>query len=194
MRHTGFVLVGGQSSRMGHDKALLPWRGTTLAQYVAAIVQEAAGAVALIGNPDRYSHLGYPVYADKTPGHGPIGGIATALAISNTEWSLVVGCDMPFLTVGPLRSLLDHAAVSDRKCVVPVGPSGPEPLCAVYHRDCLELIEKAIAASRLRMREIVRELPAALLTGMDPESFANLNTPEDFEAFSQAWTIPHSTT
>ena len=43
------------------------------------------------------------------------------------------------------------------------------------------------------MRDVVRELPALLVNGIDPKSFANLNTPEDFEAFSRAWTIPHST-
>ncbi|MGA2599298.1 MAG: molybdenum cofactor guanylyltransferase [Bryobacteraceae bacterium] len=193
MRHAGFVLVGGHSSRMGRDKALLPWRRTTLAQHVAQAVQEAATSVALIGDPSSYSHLGYPVCADDTPGNGPAGGIATALAISEAEWSLIVGCDMPFITAEPLRMLLQEAAKTDRKCVVAAGPSGPEPLCAVYHRDCLGPLKKAIAESRLRMRDIVRELPTLLVTGIDPESFANLNTPEDFEAFTRAWTIPHST-
>jgi molybdopterin-guanine dinucleotide biosynthesis protein A len=193
MPHAGFVLVGGHSSRMGRDKALLPWRGTTLAQHVARIVQDAAGTVALIGDPSRYSHLGHPVYPDDLPGRGPAGGIATALSVSEAEWSLIVGCDMPFIAAGPLRMLLRKAADTDRKCVVAAGPSGPEPLCAVYHRDCLVPLKKAIAESRLRMRDVVRELPALLVTGIDPKSFANLNTPEDFEAFSRAWTIPHST-
>src|SRR5271166_6149365 len=192
MRHAGFVLVGGQSSRMGRDKALLPCRGTTLAQHIAQVVQEAAGTAALIGDPSRYSHLGYRVYADDMPGRGPASGIVTALAISEAEWSLIVGCDMPFVNAQPLRLLLQEAAATQQKCVVPVGPGGPEPLCAVYHRDCLGLLKKAIAESRLRMRDIVRELPTLLVTGIDPESFANLNTPEDFEAFSRAWTIPHS--
>ncbi len=193
MRHTGFVLVGGRSSRMGRDKALLPWRGTSLAQHIAQVVQDAAAAAALIGDPALYGHLGYPVYADDMPGRGPAAGIATALSVSDADWSLIVGCDMPFITAEPLRMLLRKAAATDRKCVVAAGPSGPEPLFAVYHRDCLGPIKKAIAESRLRMRAIVRELPVLLVTGIDPDSFANLNTPDDFEAFSRAWTIPHST-
>jgi molybdopterin-guanine dinucleotide biosynthesis protein A len=185
MRHTGFVLVGGKSSRMGRDKALLPWRGSTLAEHIARVVEAAAGSVALIGDPFRYSHLGYLVYPDKAIGYGPIGGIAAALAVSPAEWSLVVGCDMPFLTEEPLRRLLGEAAGTDRRCVAAAGPTGLEPLCAVYHRDCLAQLENAISGSRFKMRDIVRELSALPVPGIDPSVFANLNTPEDFEAFSQ---------
>lgn len=181
---SGFVLVGGKSSRMGRDKALLPWNGITLAQHVAQTVAEATGSATLIGDPARYSGLGYPVYPDRLPGHGPISGVATALSISRDEWALVAGCDMPAISAGPLRLLVQEAAATHTRCIVPVGPSGPEPLCAVYHRDCLPAIEKAIAEGRFRMRDIVNELRASFFTSIDPACFANLNTPRDLEAFS----------
>lgn len=183
MRHTGFVLVGGKSSRMGRDKALLPWNGTTLAQHMAKVVAEAAGSAALIGDSAHYRSLGYPVFPDRFPGHGPISGIATALAISPAEWSLITACDMPILTAGTLRLLLDETAVTDRKCIIPLGPTGPEPSCAVYHRECLPALEAAISEARFRMRDVVTELDARYVAGIDPHCFANLNTPEDFEAF-----------
>lgn len=184
MPHAGFVLVGGKSTRMGRDKALLPWKQGTLAQHVARIVERVANPVALIGDPGQYNSLGYAVYPDRWPGRGPIGGVATALAVSPTEWCVVVGCDMPGLTADALDRLLREAGRSGARCVVPAGPTGPEPLCGVYHRECLPVLEKAIAEGRLKMRDAVTDLAPLLIAGMDPGWFANLNTPEEFEAFA----------
>ena len=64
------MLAGGKSSRMGRDKALLPFRGGALAGHVAATVAAAAGSAVLIGDPQKYGHLGYTVLADRKPGVG----------------------------------------------------------------------------------------------------------------------------
>jgi molybdopterin-guanine dinucleotide biosynthesis protein A len=184
MRHAGFVLVGGKSSRMGRDKALLPWNGTTLAQHTARIVAEACGTAALIGDPTRFGSLGYRVFADRFPGCGPIGGIVMALTVSDTEWSLVTGCDMPALSQETLKRLLAETARTDGEAIVPIGAGGPEPLCAVYHRACLPALEKAISEGRFRMRNVVNDLQPRFFAGIDPAEFANLNTPEDLHAFS----------
>ncbi len=184
MRHAGFVLVGGKSSRMGRDKACLAWDGGTLAQHAAQIVVGACGSAALVGDPARYGSLGYRVFADRFPGCGPMGGIATALSVSSAEWNLVIGCDMPALTSEALGLLLAEAARTDGKSILPLGAGGPEPLCAAYHRDCLPALEKAISEARLKMKDIVPELEPRFMAGFDPASFTNLNTPEDLEAFS----------
>jgi molybdopterin-guanine dinucleotide biosynthesis protein A len=183
MRHAGFVLVGGKSSRMGRDKALLPWNGTTLAQHAAGKVAEVCGSAALVGDPTRYGSLGYRVFADRFPGCGPIGGIVTALTESNAEWSLITGCDMPALSPETLLRLLAEIKPADRQSIVPLGTGGPEPLCAVYHRACLPKLEKAISEGRFRMREILSDLQPRFIAGFDAATFANLNTPEDLEAF-----------
>ena len=81
MQASGFVLAGGASKRMGQDKALLPYRGTTLVEHVAKTVREAAGSVALIGDPARLGQLGLPVFPDELPSCGPASGIYTALRV-----------------------------------------------------------------------------------------------------------------
>src|SRR5580692_8319484 len=145
MQRSGFVLAGGGSSRMGRDKAMLPYGGTTLVEHLARAVQDAARSVALIGDPGRYSNLGYPVYPDKFSGCGPLGGIYTALSVSSTDWNLIVACDMPAVTVDVLKVLLANAQESTGDCVVATGPTRePEPLCAVYHRRCLPVLARAI--------------------------------------------------
>jgi len=117
MQASGFVLAGGASKRMGRDKALLPFDGTTLVEHVAKIVCQAVGSapgsVALVGDPDRLSHLGLPVFPDELPGCGPLSGIYTALKITQTDWNVVVACDMPGVSADVLRALLRCAETAD---------------------------------------------------------------------------------
>jgi molybdopterin-guanine dinucleotide biosynthesis protein A len=171
---------------MGRDKALLPYRGTTLAEHLARTVQEAAGSVALVGDPARYGGLPYPVYRDKFPGCGPAGGIYTALTVSATDWNLIVACDMPGISVGVLKTLLDSAAASGaRNCVLAAGPSGaPEPLCGVYHRNCLPALERAIREKRFKMRDLVAEFEAQTQL-VDPGALTNVNTPAEWAKFEE---------
>jgi molybdopterin-guanine dinucleotide biosynthesis protein A len=185
MQRSGFVLAGGESSRMGRDKAMLPYRGTTLVEHLALAVQEAAGAVALVGDPVRYSGLGYPVYPDKFPGCGPLGGVYTALAVSSTDWNLIVACDMPGISVDVLRTLLDNVTESGRDCVIAMGPGGePEPLCAVYHRRCLPVLERAIREKRFKMRDLVKEFDTqARLVART--ALANVNTPTEWAEYEE---------
>ena len=91
---------------------------------------------------------------------------------------------MPAISSGALRLLLQETAGTDCQSIVPIGPTGPEPLCAIYHRGCLTALEKAIAEGRFRMRDIVNELRTCFFAGIDPACFVNLNTPDDFAAFA----------
>src|SRR5262249_48484694 len=111
-RAGGYVLVGGRSSRMGRDKALLPHHGLALAAGVAREVEHAAGQCALIGDPMRYQELGYPIIQDLYPGEGPLGGILTALSHSQSDWNIILACDMPRITHEFLTRLLDIASQS----------------------------------------------------------------------------------
>ena len=79
MSREGFVLAGGRSSRMGRDKAFLPWESRFLVQHVTDQVALAAGNVALIGDQERYSALRLDCFADLRPGLGPLAGIEAAL-------------------------------------------------------------------------------------------------------------------
>ena len=174
----GFVLAGGRSSRMGQDKALLPWKGSTLIESVAREVFRAAGNVTLIGSPERYGKLGFPVIPDKIEGCGPMGGLHAALSSSAAEWNLVVACDMPGVTCQLLEELLAAAEGSDGDALVPETPGGLEPLCAVYHARLLAAVEAAILSKLLKMHEFVSTIHAGLWHAKDPSVFRNLNTPE----------------
>ena len=180
----GYVLVGGRSSRMGRDKALLPHHGSALAASVAHEVERAAGQCVLVGDPARYEQLGYPVVADLYPGEGPLGGILTALHHTQAEWNVIVACDMPRVTAEFAGRLLDrtHGEVD---LVSPTGPSGRfEPLCAVYHRRCAAHIQPAFDRGVRKIAEAVEGL--RLETVLIPELtlLDNVNTPDDWARYA----------
>jgi molybdopterin-guanine dinucleotide biosynthesis protein A len=185
MRRAGFVLVGGRSTRMGRDKAWLPFRGMALAAHVASVVAEAAGSVALIGDPEKYGGLGFSVEPDHVRGCGPMGGLYTALSVTVADWNLVVACDMPGITVQTLNHLLDQIPASGSGCVVPVSAEGdPQPLCAAYHRGCLSAIKRAIEDKRFKMKDIIGELQPVLVAGVEPASLVNLNSPSEWSEYN----------
>lgn len=179
MHRAGYVLTGGLSSRMGEDKALLPFEGIPLALRVARIVEKAAGSVTLVGRAGRLSDLGLRVIEDQHPACGPLGGIHTALADTTAEWNLVTACDMPMLQPGFLRLLLDSGGEWD--AVMARNAQGrPEPLCAAYHRRCLAAVENALQAGTLKVTKAFESLNVRMLDVPRPEWVANANTPDDW--------------
>lgn len=185
MSRSGYVLAGGRSSRMGRDKALLPFRGRTLAQSIARAVELAAGSATFVGNPQLFAEAGYPAIPDLYPGEGPLGGILTALRHSSADWSLITACDMPELTEPFLRSLLETAEASHGDVLVPRGPSGRrEPLCAVYHRRARAHLEAAFGAGVRRIREALESVREVSYAVAEITPFQNVNTPEDWSGYA----------
>ena len=169
---------------MGRDKAYLPVSGSTLGARTAEQVRLAAGNVTLIGDPERYAALGYPVLADRYPGEGPLGGIITALAATEADWNLVVACDMPGLSAEFLQSLLDAAESKQLKIMVTEGQSGRcEPLCAVYHREAGETLEHAFAEGVRKVTSAFGELTVGVYRVAGMAQLRNLNTPEEWAGY-----------
>jgi molybdopterin-guanine dinucleotide biosynthesis protein A len=178
----GFVLVGGRSSRMGRDKALLPYRGTALATHIADAVAAAAGSATLVGDPDRYSTLGYPVIPDRRPGLGPLGGIEASLAANLAEWNLILACDMPEVEADFLASLIAAAAENRADCVIP-DTGRPQPLCAVYHARCREAVTAALDAGIRRVHDALRGLRIVQYPVAHHRRFQNVNTPHEWTPY-----------
>jgi len=178
----GYLLAGGQSSRMGRDKALLPVGNSTLAAHIAAQIREAAGNVTLIGPPEHYAHLGFPVIPDAIPGCGPLGGLLTALRSTSADWNLIVACDMPHLTAPFLVGLLNAAEGAAPDCLVAESHGRRHPLCAVYHRRVLAAAETAIDRKLFKMHDFIASLRTEAWPVLDPTLLRNVNTPADWEA------------
>lgn len=171
----GFVLVGGKSRRMGVDKALLPWANGVLAQHVAACVAQASGSAALVGDPARYSFLGYDCIPDLRPGLGPLSGLDAILAAKRAERNLVLACDTPQISVPHLQHLLEMPG----QCVVTQDETNRlHPLCAVYEFTCLPAIREALDNGHYKLLDVVAALHPVIVRY--PGTLVNLNTREDF--------------
>jgi molybdopterin-guanine dinucleotide biosynthesis protein A len=181
------VMAGGKSRRMGRDKAWLEVGGVPLVRRAIAALEPLADEVFVVANDERYRSLGVRVAADRYPGGGALGGIATAVAEAAHDVVLVAACDMPFLDSAVWRILLEGAAEAD--VVVPRVRGELETLHAVYSKACLPGMERALAEGRLRVISFfgevrVREIAESELRAVDPElrSFTNLNTPDELAA------------
>lgn len=185
------ILAGGRSVRMGRNKALLPFRGKPLVSHVYDTVRGISGDVFLVTDePGLFDFLSCAGIPDRIPGKGPISGVDAALRNSRFPHVLVVGCDAPFLSPALLELLVGRAAGAD--LVIPSGPRGPEPLCAVYGKGMLPLVEESLARGdrslialigRLRTREVSMDEVAAVDPGF--RSFRNINTPEEYGALTK---------
>jgi molybdopterin-guanine dinucleotide biosynthesis protein A len=168
---------------MGRDKALLPFRGGTLAQSVASKVAEAAGGATLVGDPSLYGMLGFRAIPDLYPGEGPLGGILTALHDTGADWNLVTACDMPAIDTALLTTLLETAERTGADVLLPGGPTGmPEPLCAVYHRRALPALEGQFSAGVRKIGASVEAVRTVLFPVAEVSCFQNVNTPEEWSA------------
>jgi len=183
LTYAGFVLTGGNSSRMGRDKAALPLGGTTLLEHVVAAVRNAGQTfpldVTLIGAPGRYGHLGVPAVEDHYERCGPLGGVCTALEITGADLNLVVACDMPGLTAAFCASLLAAAEAADADCVVPETNDGLHPLCAVYDRRVLPIARERISRGAFKMQEFVESLRVVKFP-VAATFVENVNTPQEW--------------
>jgi molybdopterin-guanine dinucleotide biosynthesis protein A len=190
----GFILAGGQSSRMGVDKGLLEIVGEPMIVRVARLVEAVVGARAVVvGTPEKYRGLGLRAIADDWPGCGPLGGIATVLRASEADWNLIVACDLPYLTREWLEYLLQRARDSEAEAVLPMNltPENKrraEPLCAAYHKGCEPTLRRALERGVRKVTDGVAELRVEVIEpkkwkGFDSDRllFKNVNTPADYE-------------
>jgi len=182
---TSVVLAGGKSTRLGRDKALERVGVCPLIQHVVDRLSALGNEIIVVtSHSDTLPGLGVRKVADIYPDKGPLGGIYTGLKAASTRYCVVVGCDMPLLNVALLRHLMDLSPGFD--VVLPRVDGNLEPLHAVYSRDCLEVIERALQQNRLQIQRFFHEVKVKYvedveLSRFDPQhlSYFNVNSESD---------------
>ncbi len=188
---TALILAGGQSSRMGTDKALLTWGNKTLLFKMCQIAAECSTSVYVV-TPWIYKYrdvlpLGCKLIEEKLVlpnrnSNSPLIGFAQGLQQVTSKWVLLLPCDLPLLSSSQIKQWIPYLAtvLSTEIALLPRHPKGWEPLCGFYRRSCLLLLETYIAEGGKSFqgwlaRHSVRELPVK-----NRQILFNCNTPKDW--------------
>ncbi|NJR67708.1 MAG: molybdenum cofactor guanylyltransferase [Synechococcales cyanobacterium CRU_2_2] len=200
MRLEALILAGGNSTRMGQDKALLrrslfPDSQTLLAQICQVAIAQCDRVFVLTPRTVQYQSLLPPGCVclpesrpASAPPPGPLVAFAEGLAQLPCDWVLLLACDLPALTaqtLGEWRALLPQAQ-PETLALLPRGPKGWEPLCGFYRRRALISLEEAIAQGQRSFQGWLAtvEVEALPLESMAP--IQNCNTPAEWQRF-QHW-------
>lgn len=177
------MVAGGRSSRMGRDKALLPYRESTLLTHALGVLREVTPDVAILCGPERrYEDLGAPLVIDAVCGVGPLGGLYSALlsaSIDKREQVLWLGVDLPLVPPSLLEQLLRELEQAD--IAMARTTRGIEPLCAAFATTpTLEAVRRALLDGRLKLTAAFASLTVHTIDG-DDAHFVNVNSQEEYE-------------
>lgn len=185
MNLSAVILAGGESRRMGQDKAWVEAGGQSLLARACSTVR-ASGIeeIFISGRPGTdYSRLGCPVLFDRESGCGPVAGIERALEATAAPLLLVLAVDLPHMTAALLRWLAAHCDALTG--AVPKLKGQLEPLAAIYPRRCRFVALDCLLKGRLAARDFaeacLREqaVKAFAVTGGAAACFDNWNRPSD---------------
>lgn len=184
------ILAGGESSRMGRDKSFVELGGKPLITRVIALVSQLTLPIHIIANrPEAYQVFGLPVFTDVLADRSSLGGLYSAIYHSQTEYTLCVACDMPFLNPTLLNHLISMS--TDYDATVPMIGEHPQGLHAIYRKTCLTPMLRELEHNRLKIRDFyalvnTRWIDEATLRQCDAElkSFVNVNTPEALDSIN----------
>ena len=183
-----FVLAGGKSSRMGTDKAFLPFHGRSLLSRALETAHTLTDGVYIVGDPSKFEGLGN-VIADTFPDSGPLGGIHAALAAHKAEWNLVLAVDIPLITPAFLKALVGESRRTDAVVTVPRSNGLFHPLCAVYRTGFAGIAEQALRTGRYKIDPLFGSVKTRIIderelqeAGFSTHLFTNVNTAEEYRA------------
>ncbi|MBD3636321.1 MAG: molybdenum cofactor guanylyltransferase [Crocinitomicaceae bacterium] len=173
------ILAGGKSSRMGEDKGLMALFGKPMIAYVLDKAKEISEDIIIVSDNDNYKKFGYKVVRDLYKGLGPLSGILSGLTKSDHAANLILSCDIPYIKSGLLNYLIEHSEGYD--ITVPVHKERIHPLIGVYHKSCIDTIEKNIKMGKLKITDIFDHFNVHFVETDQFEDieFKNLNSKKD---------------
>lgn len=190
---TCIILAGGAGTRMPGDKAFMEVAGRRVIDIQVEVLKGAFDEFLVIGNEERMDRLrvfereGVRVLEETVRGKGPLGGIASGLALSGSDENFILACDIPFIRREAVLYIMGRLAGC--QVAVPETPKGLEPLHAAYRRDCLEVALDQVSGGNLKVTDFyasiaVTRIPWSEFLRFDPTGrlMLNVNRPEDLRA------------
>jgi len=187
----GVILAGGESLRMGRNKAILEVDGERIIENVYRCLSLVFDELLLVTNtPETYDFIPCRKVRDIYPGMGPLAGIHSALSNCVADRAFITGCDMPSLNISLILELCSMPDELD--VVIPETPGGLEPLHSLYSKRCLPKVQQILDNGDLRILSFfdtarIRLVPRSRVAVLDPDfsSFRNINTPEDYRLMAE---------
>ncbi len=184
---TALILAGGESRRMGKDKANLSFSGKTLLQKIASELSPLFSGI-IVSSKELRPDCSLPQVLDHPEHHGPLAGLLAGLEHAGTSWVFAVACDMPFISAPLIEYLSTLREGYD--AIVPIASNHPQPMAAFYSSRSLDALRDLMQDGKAHsMREFLDRISALYvneekLREHDPmlKTFFDLDTPHDFEA------------
>lgn len=175
------ILVGGASTRMGHDKSLISIDGRPAAIHIHEMLTNLGFDRVLLvgGDGDRFDGFDVQHLPDTRPAQGPLGGILTALNDVRSEWALILAVDLP--RIGPSdieRMMLARDEHRFDDVVHATSDEGPQPLFGWWRRSVVQTIDRSLLEDRRSVRALLGSLRVSTIQ-FESSSLLNTNRPED---------------
>ena len=180
------VLAGGKSSRMGQDKALLPFGGcATLAEYQYRRLEALFPTVRLSAKGAAKFGFAAEVVTDGEDLFAPTVALKAILEQSTTDAVFVLAVDIPFVGEREISRLME-ADSAETDVVVAADSRGNHPLCGIYKKRLIPWLERAIAADNHRLNDLLASVNSREVLFEESRPFINLNRPEEYDAALEA--------
>lgn len=177
---TVFILCGGKSSRMQSEKGLVLFQGKPFIEHIIQAILPVTEQIKLITATKEYDYLPYQKIPDIILDKGPLGGIYTALANSETEFNLILSCDIPLISTELLSELISKHN-NEAEITVFASESRLHPLIGIYSKKVLPVIKSAIDNDELKMMDLLAKIPHQILNIDESENFhlTNINSVDE---------------
>ena len=184
------ILAGGKSSRMGKEKALLPFRESTFLDTICTVLEDTGlFDEKIISSSGNFIPMkaGWIPVRDCFQGKGPIGGMHAVLKESKMEAVFFTSCDMPFLEKNFVANLCGEWKENLEGVAVITKEGRKHPLCGIYRTSLLPKIEDAILAEDYRLLNVLDSCKIKWLSLSRQEEIfvTNINTPKEYREIKQ---------
>lgn len=184
---TGIVLAGGKSSRMGSDKGLIKIDNKTFVENVIAAMEPLVNEIIIVSNNPEYDQFGFYRVEDDIKDSGPLAGLYSGLKYSNSEFNLVLSCDIPIIKTEILEKLIE-VDYKNFEVTQIESHNKTMPLIAIYQKQCMHKCLELLQQDERRLRVAVNQLKTKTIV-MDSEYdpfVKNVNNKEDLKTINHA--------
>ena len=183
---SAIVLAGGESSRMKHNKALLPICGQTLIEKIINQIKDLFNEILIsTSEEETYKFLGYKIVIDEKLKQGPLMGLLSSLKQSKNSINFIISCDIPDIDISFLIKMLSCTKKFD--IIIPRYNNGKyEPLLAIYNKNIIPEIEKLLISGNRKIDPLFSICNTGFIEMDNERWYKNLNTFEDYSNYIEA--------